>query len=157
MFCNLIGPGMESIGSNGRKKLLLVEKLSHNIIKALLGLAHQNYPITPLKVWNFQIIVQYINKNSMRWEPIRVSSGHVKNSRMKALPSFIHNTDWLKVSLYRTSMFIWVFMGYWWYRTLFRRTMTLAWFSFLLICLRSCYGTTRRKRKGKLVDYHIWF
>lgn len=142
--------------------------LKHNIITVLPGLkgpSRQNPPTTPLEAWELlfteemiEIIIIHTNNKIEQLQHHFKKFKTSKNSRKKFSPTFIKKTDILEIRafiglLYMQGLFksnhedlrsLWATDGTG--RDLFRCTMSLARFLFLLSCLRFDDPNTRLER-----------
>lgn len=142
--------------------------LAHNIVTVLPGLKgelRQNPPRTPLDAWEtlftndiLELIAQHTNNkiDDMRRKYKKFKTKN--NARKKYSPTFIHNTDLREIRafiglLYMQAVFksnhedlrsLWATDGTG--REIFRCTMSLSRFSFLLCALRFDDPTTRATR-----------
>lgn len=155
--------------------------LSNNLIKFLAGvkgLAREHPPTTPLESWRLlfddsmiESIVQFTNQRIDIVAAKYSRCKRKKNARRSFFPTFIKNTDKLEIEafiglLYLQGLFksghedlksLWATDGTG--RDLFRATMPLARFSFLLCCIRFDDETTRadRRKENKLAPISEMF
>nr|CAH7763849.1 unnamed protein product [Callosobruchus chinensis] len=142
--------------------------LSHNIVTVLPGLKndiYKNPPRSPLDAWEIlfsneilELIVQHKNTKIDDMQRKYKKFKTRKNSSKKYSPTFIHNTDLIEIKafiglLYMQGVFksshedlrsLWATDGTG--REIFRCTMSMARFSFLLCALRFDDHTTRSTR-----------
>lgn len=142
---------------------------SNNLIKFLSGvkgLARVHPPTTPLESWRLffddsmiENIVQFTNQRIDIVAAKYSQCKRKKNARRSFFPTFIKNTDKLEIEafiglLYLQGVFksghedlrsLWATDGTG--RDIFRATMPLARFSFLLCCIRFDDDTTRADRR----------